>query len=261
MLGASVRLLNPATMAFSDNGTGVARGPADWAKGYFTARPDASTSTGITPDAAARLWGLQEAAQRPDAWIAVPDFDECLHAALETGGLTGKLSTTVREQVRSAYASAALEVAQHQELQRQRAAALLAVLASSGATPQDIRPALPAARYTPQPGDKTVGTVIASYRQQREDRFGATDKAYAHIFRALREVVGEHRPIRSITRDDVRDIARLLARVPANASKLYPGVISLPAHPMIDLICASLSARPPAAAPFRERMQPSRLLV
>ena len=67
-----------------------------------------------------------------------------------------------------------------------------------------------------------MGEVIEAFHKARPQ--SDTEKQYGHIFRALREVVGADRPIRALTRDDVRSVRRLLERTPSNASKIYPGL-------------------------------------
>jgi integrase len=51
-------------------------------------------------------------------------------------------------------------------------------------------------------------------------------KETAHIFKALREMLGPHKPVRAVTRNDILTVQGLLKRVPANATKLYGKEVS-----------------------------------
>ncbi len=46
-------------------------------------------------------------------------------------------------------------------------------------------------------------------------------KNYEHVFRALKELIGKAPRIRSLQRDDVRELRPLFQRLPANVTKIY----------------------------------------
>jgi len=90
----------------------------------------------------------------------------------------------------------------------------------------EVTPPVPASVPAVATGGTTVKQLIAAYRAEREALHGAesTDRKYSHIFRALEEALGGDRPIRSVTRGDLRAIRELLIRTPAFAMRRYPGL-------------------------------------
>ena len=191
-----------------------------WAQAYFDAHPEAVQTAEQPLHVAMRLEALWAAVATDAGWTRVEGFEAALDAAVVAGGGEGAWTPSVRDSVRQAYAQAALEVEQHRELQRRRAAVILATAAASQARADSIRADANVA--APRIGDKTVSEVITAFRKARPQ--GDTDKQYGHIFRALREVVGADQPIGALTRDDVRRVRTLLERMPSNASKVYPGM-------------------------------------
>lgn len=77
-----------------------------------------------------------------------------------------------------------------------------------------------------QPRGVTVGHLIAAYRADKEAEFDSAwvDKRYAHVFRALEELLGKDKLVASITREDCRRVKQLLQKVPRHAGKRYPGL-------------------------------------
>src|ERR1700737_3548128 len=58
-------------------------------------------------------------------------------------------------------------------------------------------------------------------------RRGLTEKtrqAYGTVFRALRELLGENKRVREITREDCGRVQEILCSLPPNASKRLPGL-------------------------------------
>jgi integrase len=51
-----------------------------------------------------------------------------------------------------------------------------------------------------------------------------TRQGYRIVFRALREVLGEAKPVREITREDCRRVADIICSLPPNATKRLPGL-------------------------------------
>lgn len=195
-----------------------------WARGYFAARPDASRSLDLPHRAGLAIGRLQVAAREVEGWVEVDGFDERLDEAASAGGLTAAIPTSVREGARQRFAAAWLEVEQHQEAERQRAAAFLAALDAAQAGPDAIRVAPASAPFQAREGDRTLGEVIDAHKAHRDERYGvlSTARKYGHLYRALEEVIGRDKPVRAVTADDARAVKELLKRVPANASKLYP---------------------------------------
>lgn len=75
-------------------------------------------------------------------------------------------------------------------------------------------------------GGTTVAQLITAYQAERVANHGeeSTDRKYSHIFSALREALGEDRPVRSLNRADMREVRNLLQRVPKFATRRYPGL-------------------------------------
>lgn len=83
-----------------------------------------------------------------------------------------------------------------------------------------------AAPTTPPTSGITVGKLIAAFNAERVARHGeeSTSRKYSHIFSALEEVLGTDKPVRSVTRADIREVRSLLQRVPKFATRRYPGL-------------------------------------
>lgn len=78
-------------------------------------------------------------------------------------------------------------------------------------------------------GGMTLATLVEQYQAARMEERGpraaeSNRRKYSHIFRALEELLGADRQVASISRADCREVISLLRRVPANASKKYPGL-------------------------------------
>lgn len=195
-----------------------------WARRYFDDRPDLSRDR-ATPHATAILLGrLQPAVRDPEAWRDIDGFDAALEAAAKAGGLVGAIPAVVMAASRHRFALAWLEVVQHHEAARSRAVAFLEAFDAQIALPSSVSVAAAPGSYTPREGDRTVGEVVEKFQTEKRREIGgeAVDRRYAHIFQALKETLGESKPIRAVTRDDCREVRDFLERVPASASKKWP---------------------------------------
>lgn len=75
-------------------------------------------------------------------------------------------------------------------------------------------------------GGLTLRELIERYENDPARR-GLTEKtrhAYGTVFRALRELLGENKRARDITREDCRKVQEMLCSLPPNASKRLPGL-------------------------------------
>ncbi len=78
----------------------------------------------------------------------------------------------------------------------------------------------------PSSGGLTLGELIERYESD-PGRRGLTEKtkqAYGTVYRALRELLGENKRARDITREDCRRVQKILCFLPPNASKRFPGL-------------------------------------
>ena len=113
-----------------------------------------------------------------------------------------------------------------EESERLRLHAALTAASSTVAMPRQPLITMDVAHgYVPRAGDVTVAQLISSYRADRSRKHDedTTTKKYGHIFRALEELSTPDTPVRSITRTQCKQIREKLRRVPANATKKWPG--------------------------------------
>jgi integrase len=88
---------------------------------------------------------------------------------------------------------------------------------------------LPWTHDTTQPGapgsGPTLQETFKAFKEhlERKGRLARTIVAYEPLYKILCEIVGEHRPIRAISRADCRAVLSLLERLPPNAAKRFPG--------------------------------------
>jgi hypothetical protein len=78
----------------------------------------------------------------------------------------------------------------------------------------------------PSSSGLTLRQLIERYEND-PGRRGLTEKtrhAYGTVFRALRELLGENKRARDITREDCRRVQVILCSLPPNASKRLPGL-------------------------------------
>jgi integrase len=242
----AARLSGPVAMNRVAAPPSVDRSAAKWAQAYFAVRPDASDKPDMPFQVGLLLGRLQVAAREPEGWRGVPDFDSSLDAAYGAGvalerapetllawmaaGIpesapdAPEIPTGVRVGLRQRFAGIWLEVVQHLEAERQRAASYLASMDAATADPAMIRVQPGRNAHVFREDDKTLGEVIDLFRAERVARHGeeSTDRKYNHLFRAIEETLGRNTPIRAITREDVGKVRDLLAKVPSNASKFYP---------------------------------------
>ena len=191
-----------------------------WAEAYFAMYSSASREMGLPHGTGLLLAAYELAAQDPNAFAAIEDFDTHLDAAAKDGGLASPMTPLVREKVRQTFAAAALVVERYKEAERRRAAAILAAV---NANPSAVRVEV---GYQRRPGDVTLSAALKAFKAERAARLGDedTEKDIGHIVRALEELVGADKPIRAVSRDECTQVRDLLRRMPANASKIYPGL-------------------------------------
>ncbi len=195
-----------------------------WAKEYFDLHPHASRSIERPHAVSTLLERLQGATWEPMAWVKVPGFDEALDGAVAAGGALGALTPVTREKIRPAFARAFFEVERHREAERSRAASFLAALSISSLTGSQLVVTPGSGAYQPREGDRTVKEVIAMFKLSKGRDAGLLEKTHGYVFRALEELFGPEKPLRAVTRQDVRDLLEFLATLPSNSSKIYPGV-------------------------------------
>lgn len=198
-----------------------------WALRFFEDRPELSLDPHPSASRTNVLRGrLQSMAADPSLWQEIQGFDATLLSSAQEAGLSLEVPTTVVEQARSAFARAWLEVLQQEEASRSIAASILAAADAVARSPDQIVIAPGPASYLPRADDRTVAELIDAYQAEQAAKNGkaAADKAGAHIYRALKEVLGPDKPVRSITRDDAIAVKKFLQQVPTNASKRYPNV-------------------------------------
>lgn len=215
---AEAALLEYAARGAPSPVPGVEYGGAEWARLYFEARPDADRSTGLPFVTGLLLDRLRKAEADPTRWKDVPGYDGALDAALDR-----ELEFKVRNAVRPAFTHAWRQVIEAEEVERRHAASILQMVQSySEGTP--ALPPRPGA-YQLREGDRTVGEMMDAYlaaqKAKKGKRGDIAHKETAHIFKALREMLGPDKPVRAVTRSDILEIQALLRRVPKDATKLY----------------------------------------
>ncbi|WP_312084054.1 site-specific integrase [Brevundimonas sp.] len=210
----------------------------DAADYYFEKHPSASRAVETPISVQMLVARLVPSLRDPEAYAQLPEFDGAMDQAISDGGGAGVLPSTTRQALRTVFANAWLEVIEAEEAERRRAAMSLAARAPDSVLRDQVgRPAFQA-----RVGDLTIGQVIAKYQAERDG--DDTEKQYGHIFRALKQLVGEDKPIRAVTRDDVLTIKRTLAQIPKNMTKLYGKDVDL-----IDAIERGADEDKPRLAP------------
>lgn len=194
---------------------GLDFGSHRWAASYFDANPQAERGNDVPLATFLLIDRLTDAEADPARTREVPGFDAAMAEALGSA-----IGPQVRTVVRSAFAKAWREVVQAQEAERRYAANIINMIENFGSTAIAV-PRRPGA-YIPQAGDRTVGELLDAYKAADRARRGpAADKETAVVMRALREFLGEDRPVRAVTRTDARRVHELLAKTPKNAAKHY----------------------------------------
>ena len=200
------------------------------ARRVYHLRPNASRDVGLPLETAVLIQHLRAVAYDPQAWKKIVGFDVHLDKALVEAGLRAPVPPQVRHDVRSQFAAAWLKLVQHQELERRCAALVLTLNNVLQTDASSIVPPMELAGPSIAVEGKTVGDVIRAVQvdkaRGKQDAAGKAfvRKNYEHVFRALEELVGEDAPLRSLDRDDIRRLRSLFERLPANATKIYPGV-------------------------------------
>ncbi|KFG69396.1 hypothetical protein JH26_11290 [Microvirga sp. BSC39] len=88
-----------------------------------------------------------------------------------------------------------------------------------------VRLAFPTSRPAVSSSGYDLAQLINDFRSDpgRGARTDKTELDYGMVFRALTEVIGARKQVEAITRDDCKDVRRLLLAIPRDATKRYPG--------------------------------------
>jgi integrase len=214
----------PISVPSADTTAPLDPAAASWARWYFDEFPLAPRGPALPHETAVLLGRLQVAARDPGGWVGVQGFDEAMMAAIqEDQDGPVLIPAKVQEAARQPFARAWLEVEQYQEAERRRADSILAALELATAVPTAIRVEAQASAFIPREDDRTVSEVVEAFRAHQNDP-ALYKKQFGHIGRALTEIVGADKPIRALTKSDVRDVYRFLCTLPPHVSKTYKGV-------------------------------------
>lgn len=195
---------------------GLDYGSHRWAISYFEANPKAERGQEVPLSTFLLIDRLTDAETDPARSREAPGFDAALTEALGSA-----ITPQIRVAVRSAFAKAWREVVQAQEAERRYAANIVSMVEGFGSTAISV-PTRSGA-YNPQAGDRTVSELLDAYGAADRARRGPiAEKETAVIMRALREFLGEDKPVRAVSRTDARRVHELLAKTPTNAAKHYP---------------------------------------
>jgi integrase len=197
-----------------------------YARAYFKAHPNAVQTTEPSPAITLLHFHLTAAAAAAKAtdlsWDQIDGFDKHMDAALVVGGLSMRLPDELRSEARPIFAKAWLEVVEHQEAARRRAALFIAA-AERGAAFQAASSPAP---YTPRADDKSVKWVVEAYKQQRIEKHGeeSTARKYNHMFKLFLDVFGENTIIRTVTPEQAQQVKNKLKRFPVHMGKRFPNM-------------------------------------
>ncbi len=214
------------------------------AHAYFGRHPTASREVALPAAVAVLVSRLEATVRDPARWVEVPSLDDALDeafvettmadAALERSTFdettqmhdvpeydsndAARLPEWARERVREAFVSKYLQVVRMREWERSRHAAVLAAAAAISSAPGAISLAPASPAFVARADDKTFAEVVAAFLAARTTKV----HRYRGIIAALEEVVGPDRPIRAITKGDVKAAFAFMRRIPKNAKKFSP---------------------------------------
>ncbi len=215
------------------------------ARRYFQNNPEASRSLDPPEETSLLMARLQIAARDPAGWAAIEGFDDELDTVITMHG-TGQAPMSevvplgypippepppcgvghpvppwLREDARVAFARAWLEVERAREWQRARAAYVLHVERMVVAGPPGLT-AVPkaASTYQPRENDRTLGELVVAFKAAKSEH----PHRYTPICAALEAVLGSTKPVRAITRPDIKAVIAFVQRIPPNASKRWPKI-------------------------------------
>jgi integrase len=197
------------------------------ADAYFEDNPTASRSIDTPLETAVLISRLEAASLSPEEWRSLPHFDEQMHAAMVAGGLSGTLPAVLRARARPDFAAAWAAVVQHQELVRLRAAFTLAAREMrSRSADAIVRTPDRSQRPSGEGSGKTVAQAIEDLRVLHAAKGGAPEdwKRYSHAYRTMIELFGSERRLSTVRPEDALAAVALLRRVPASATKKFPGL-------------------------------------
>lgn len=85
----------------------------------------------------------------------------------------------------------------------------------------------------PSPLLSALVTDYASFKKSGGEWTPKTALQLLNLFRVMVEIVGD-KPVRDITKEDMRELYRLMPQMPAHATKRYPGMIATDAIAAAD---------------------------
>lgn len=190
--------------------------PAPYRRDYAGGRSRELTTPG---DVASRISALQAACET-GRFDVIPAFRAALDAALAHQSLSITDEHPLWPEVQAAFGEALLAHLIQSEQHRLIAAARHQQAAVASTTPIALLPSIADAAKRP-----TLRMLIDAYRAEREAKHGkeSTDRKYAHLFRALEEVLDLAGYVDELKRAECRRIRDFLRRVPTHSGKLYRG--------------------------------------
>ena len=218
--GVNERGTGPAIFAYHQQATDLGTLLRE-ARGYFEHIDPKSPRTLEMPGETAILMSRLEAAIRtPSAWVDVPDLDKMLDAAARhpRAALTEGIPIWLRERVRLAFLPIYLDVVRAREWARSRAAVLLATEAASVLQPASVQLTAVSKVYSPRPGDRTLAELVKAFKAANSEH----PHRFTPVCAALEATLGSTKPVRAITRPDIKAVIAFVERIPPNAGKRWP---------------------------------------
>ena len=229
----------PMKIGFNPEQSDLSRALTE-AKRYFEAFPSSSREVGMPAPTAILLSRLESALREPSRWVEVPGLDKTLDEAFaaqaahrnwlqttyyadrtDPSGAPGDAQTIpdwARERARTAFIPLYLDAVRTWEWERSRHAAVMVAVAAVSSIPANVQVKAEDPAYVHRPGDKLFSELVSALLTSRADK----THRYRGIIAALEEVVGPDRPIRAITKSDIKAALAFVRRIPKNAKKFWP---------------------------------------